>query len=52
MTNRLFTLALALAGVRCTFVGHPSLEDATGLPAAAAGRREAAAAFRSRHALG
>ena len=39
------------AGVRCTFVGHPSLEDDSGLPAAAAGRMAAAAAFRSRHAL-
>ena len=38
------------AGVRCTFVGHPSLEDDSGLPAAA-GRMAAAAAFRSRHAL-
>ena len=39
------------AGVRCTFVGHPSLEDDSGLPRAAAGRMAAAAAFRSRHAL-
>ena len=39
------------ASVRCTFVGHPSLEDDSGLPQAAAGRMAAAAAFRSRHAL-
>ena len=38
------------AGVPCTFVGHPSLED-DGVPFSPARRAELAAAFCDRHAL-